>query len=148
VIAKIDRIMHGEQLGMKGMHDHVRLWAKGGFMTDLLDLLMNQGFDICITADHGNIQALGVGSPAEGALAGYRGERVRIFNDHTLRKRVMENYVDAVEWPAIGLPDTYLPLLAPVRASFVTPGEERIVHGGIAIEELIVPLIYVTQKGQ
>jgi hypothetical protein len=146
VVAKVDRIMHGEQLGMKGMHEHVKLWARGGFLTKLLDLLIDKGFNVCLTADHGNIEVAGVGSPAEGALAGYRGERVRVFESQALRRRVSVKYPKALEWPSVGLPDSYLPLLAAGRSAFIPNGEVRVSHGGLALEELIVPLVYVTQK--
>lgn len=146
VVAKVDRIMHGEQLGMKGMHEHVRLWARSGFLTKLLDLLIGKGFNVCLTADHGNIEVSGVGSPAEGALAGYRGERVRVFESQALRRQVGIRYPKALEWPSVGLPDSYLPLLAAGRSAFIPNGEVRVSHGGLALEELIVPLVYVTQK--
>lgn len=146
VVDKLDRIMHGMELGKEGMHDQVRLWATKGFMTQLLNLLLGMGFEVYVTADHGNIHATGIGRLDEGALAEYRGERVRIFNDKGLRERVKAKFPDSLCWQSAALPEGYLPLLAPKRSAFITAGESRVVHGGISIEELIVPLIYVSRE--
>jgi len=41
----------------------------------------------------------------------------------------------------VGLPSDYYPLVASGRDAFVNPGDSIVGHGGIAIEEVIVPLI-------
>ena len=46
-------------------------------------------------------------------------------------------------WPSLGLPDDYCALLAPHRKAFIRDGETIVGHGGISIEELIVPLIQI-----
>jgi len=79
VINKVDKIMHGMELGASGMISQVRDWAKEGSLARLLDILLDFGFDITLTSDHGNIEAHGCGHPKEGATAEVRGERVRVF---------------------------------------------------------------------
>jgi hypothetical protein len=64
-------------LGTAGMHNQVRQWAAEGFLTSLLDLLLDHGYTVFLTTDHGNIECVGRGRPAEGAVADLRGERVR-----------------------------------------------------------------------
>ena len=51
------------------------------YLNTLLDLLLDRGFRVYLTSDHGNIEAEGCGRPAEGAVADLRGERVRIYPD-------------------------------------------------------------------
>ena len=143
VVDKVDKIMHGMHLGTAGMHNQVRQWGQEGFMARLLQLLIGQGFAVFLTSDHGNIEAVGCGRPAEGAAAEQRGERARIYSDAALRRRVSERFPDAVAWPPIGLPDDFLPLLAPPRAAFVRAGDRVVAHGGISLEELVVPLVRV-----
>jgi len=143
VIDKVDRIMHGMELGTAGMHNQVRQWAQQPYMAELLDLLLNRGFHVFLTSDHGNIEAEGCGCPAEGAVANLRGERVRIYSDKLLRDKVKERFPAALEWEPIGLPDTFLPLIAPARQAFVLEGEHIVSHGGISIEEIIVPFIQI-----
>ncbi|MBU2053723.1 MAG: BREX-3 system phosphatase PglZ [Proteobacteria bacterium] len=146
VIDKVDRIMHGMELGAAGMHNQVRQWANQSYLASLLDLLLDRGFRVFLTSDHGNIEAEGCGRPSEGAVADLRGERVRIYSDPLLRKKVADRFPDAVEWPSVGLPNDYLPLLAPSRKAFVREKERLVSHGGISIEEVIVPLVQIERK--
>ena len=139
----VDDIMHGMQLGERGMQGQVRQWARQPFLADLLDRLLDHGFTIWLTSDHGNIEAVGCGSPSEGAVADLRGERVRTYSDETLRDRVAAQFPEAEKWPPLGLPEDYLPLLAPGRRAFVAEGKTPVCHGGASIEEVIVPLIRI-----
>jgi len=171
VIDKVDRIMHGMELGAAGMHNQVRQWARQGFMRDLLGLLHDRGFQVYLASDHGNIEARGVGRPAEGAVADLRGERVRVYSDPRLRAKVkaaidshlpwrspsgqpaaVQNggpavlSLESLEWPSVGLPEDYLALIAPNRAAFVRAGEPLVGHGGISVEELLVPLVQIDRR--
>ena len=143
VVDKVDKIMHGMELGTAGMHNQVRQWAGEGFLAGLLDLLLDDGFAVFLTSDHGNIEAEGRGRPSEGVVADVRGERARIYPDPVLRSRVHEQFPDAVAWPAIGLPEDCLALLAPARTAFVREGERIVGHGGVSIEEVVVPWIRI-----
>lgn len=148
VIDKVDRIMHGMELGAAGMHNQVRQWARQGFMRDLLGLLHDRGFQVYLASDHGNIEARGVGRPAEGAVADLRGERVRVYSDPRLRAQIKEQFLESLEWPSVGLPEDYLALIAPNRAAFVRAGETLVGHGGISVEELLVPLVQIDRRDQ
>ena len=146
VVDKVDKIMHGMELGSSGMHNQVRQWSQQPFMGRLIDLLIAAGYRVYLTSDHGNIEASGCGRPAEGAVADLRGERARIYSDRTLRDRVRGRFPDAIEWPPTGLPNDCLPLLAPHRAAFVRETERVVGHGGIALEEVIVPFVRIERK--
>lgn len=148
VVDKIDKIMHGMELGTAGMHNQVRQWIEQKFVVELLNLLLDQNFGIFLIADHGNIEAVGCGSPTEGVVADIRGERVRVYPDPSLRAKVKEKFPAAIAWPPLGLPEDYLPLLAPHRSAFVQAGKRIVGHGGISVEELIVPFIQVTRRDE
>ncbi len=143
VVDKVDKIMHGMALGAAGMHNQVRQWAGEGFMAGLLDALLDGGFAVFLTSDHGNVEAEGRGRPAEGAIAEVRGERARIYPDAVLRSRVKERFPDAIEWPSVGLPEDCLALLAPGRTAFVREGERIVGHGGVSLEEVVVPMVEI-----
>ena len=146
VIDKVDRIMHGMELGAAGMLSQVRQWAKQGFMQKLISFLHEHGFQIYLTSDHGNIEAKGIGKPAEGAVAELRGERARVYRDPRLRARAKERFREAWEWPPIGLPEGYLALLAPNRSAFVQEGKRVVSHGGVSVEEVIVPFVEIRRQ--
>lgn len=147
VMDKVDKIMHGMELGIAGMHNQVRQWAQLPYLNTLLNQLLARGFRVYLTSDHGNIEAEGCGRPAEGAMADLRGERVRIYKDKILRSKVKGHFPAALEWDAVGLHDSYLALLAPGRRAFVREGERTVCHGGISVEELIVPLVQIERRG-
>lgn len=123
VVDKVDKIMHGMELGTAGMHNQIGQWAVQGYLAELIDLLRNLDFGIWLTSDHGNIQALGCGRPSEGAIAETRGERVRIYSSEILRDNVKQKFPDAIEWPLYGLPDNFFSLLAPDRRAFIKEGK-------------------------
>ena len=146
VVDKVDRIMHGMTLGTAGMHNQVRQWAAEGHFAALVDVLFKHGFHVYVTSDHGNIEAVGCGRPDEGATADVRGERVRVYPNENLRRGVAERFPDAWRWPANGLPQNYLPLLAPGRSAFVRQNERTVAHGGVCLEELIVPFVQIVPR--
>ncbi len=147
VVDKVDKIMHGMEMGAAGMHNQVCQWAKQPYLNTLLDLLLDRGFRVYLTSDHGNLEAEGCGRPSEGAVADLRGERVRIYPDAALRGKVKEQFPDALEWGTVSLPEDYLALLAPARQAFVQEKQRTVSHGGISVEELIVPLIQIDRRG-
>jgi hypothetical protein len=146
VIDKVDKIMHGMEMGSAGMLNQVRQWSHQPYLNTLLGMLLDRGFSVYLTSDHGNIEAEGCGCPSEGAVADLRGERVRIYPDSALRSKVKDYFPSAIEWDPIGLPDNYLALLAPARQAFVHEKQRTVSHGGISIEELIVPLVEIKRK--
>jgi PglZ domain len=143
VVDKVDRIMHGMELGAAGTHNQVRQWAAEGFLSMLLDLLLSNGFLVFLTADHGNVESVGCGRPKEGVTADIRGERARIYSDPVLRASVAARFPAAISWKPLGLPEDFLPLLSAGRSAFVPEGHRTVAHGGVTLEETIVPFVRV-----
>jgi hypothetical protein len=141
VVDKVDKIMHGMQLGSAGMHNQIKQWCQGGFLAALVGQLLDYGYVVWLTADHGNIQCDGKGRPSEGVIAETRGERVRVYPTPELRAQVAGAFPFAHEWQPVGLPADYFPLVAGGHDAFVNPGGAIVGHGGVAIEEVIVPLV-------
>jgi len=102
---------------------------------------LDSGYGVWLTSDHGNIECIGKGRPSEGAIAESRGERVRVYPSNELRSRVAKDYSFSFEWKPIGLPQDYYPLMAMGSTAFVKEGDSMVGHGGIAIEEVLVPLV-------
>jgi len=141
VVDKVDRIMHGMELGTAGMHNQVRQWACEGFLARFLDILIGAGFEVYLTADHGNAESIGCGRPKEGLTADVRGERARIYSDPILRAGVAAKFPAAIPWKPMGLPNDFLPLLAGDRSAFIAEGQRTVAHGGVTLEEVVVPLV-------
>ena len=141
VVGTVDQSMHGVVTGSRGLHSVVRDWAQSGALGRLATSLLDDDFDVFITADHGNIEGVGIGKPNVGAVADERGERVHVFTDELTRLSVHGQYPGSLPWPQIGLPETYHALLAPGRSAFIHEGKTTVAHGGIALEEVLVPFI-------
>lgn len=92
------------------------------------------------------MQGRGIGKPQVGVLAEERGSRAYVFDDTRTRSIASSKMPTAIEWPQIGLPDSYVALLAPSRDAFATKGAELIGHGGIAMEEVIVPFVQIRRR--
>jgi hypothetical protein len=138
---KVDQIMHGMELGMVGMAGQVRTWAEEGFLPRLLARLIELGFDVFISADHGNTEANGIGTPREGALVDKGGERCRIYSEPSLTKSCVADFPGTLEWSHPGLPDTLSTLLAPHGKAYTQLGSTMLGHGGPSLEEVCVPFI-------
>jgi hypothetical protein len=69
-----------------------------------------------------------------------------VYSDKILRAQVQKRFPGAIDWPSIGLPENFLPLLAPNRSAFIAEGKRVVGHGGISIEELIVPYVQVRRE--
>ena len=146
VVDKVDKIMHGVQLGSPGMHNQIKQWADAGFLDRLFQYLLELDFQIWLTSDHGNIECQGIGKPNEGAIAETRGERVRIYSSDTLRDTVAQPYPSALAWNPVGLPENYYPLLLSDGGAFTSKGTTLVGHGGISIQEVIVPLVKIERR--
>ena len=144
VVSKIDQSMHGIKTGSGGLHAIVGQWARSGAMGRLFSGLIELGYDLTITADHGNIHYRGIGRPNVGVVPEERGERVHVFNDENTRAAIAKDFPDAISWPQIGLPETYRALLAPNRGAFLAKDQNAVGHGGIAMEEVIVPFVKIS----
>jgi hypothetical protein len=143
---KVDKIMHGMQLGSVGMAGQVKAWAEEGFLLHLFDILLKLGFELFISSDHGNLEATGIGRPREGVLSDTRGERCRIYSDPILTRSCLADFPDAVAWESVGLPEGISTLLAPYGKAFGQKGAKLLCHGGAALEEVCVPFVRVSNS--
>jgi len=147
-----DELAHNATLGTKDQQSSLKLWldSSKGLNSDplenLIDSFLDREFSIFITSDHGHVEATGFGQPSEGLLAQTRGKRARIYKDHLLALRVQNTFSDTILWENDGiLPDTMSVLMPSRRNAFTLNGDVVVTHGGISIDEIIVPLIQITK---
>ncbi|SME36446.1 PglZ domain protein [Bacillus paranthracis] len=145
VIDVIDKFTHHAVLGEKSLVSNLEIWLQTNYLVNLLADLIKEKYTIYLTADHGNTIAKGIGRISEGVLVDQKGERVRIYSD-TILYEDSASKIDAVGWNNAGLPENYNVLLSQYGQAFVQKGEEIVTHGGISIEEVVVPFIKVQQN--
>lgn len=145
VIDAVDRLMHNAIQGQQSLRLELDLWLRQGFLVRLLTKLLQYEYDVYLASDHGNLESRGTGRLREGVLAETRGERVRIYTDERLRDDMIVT-AGGIAWPGDGLPEHLHVMLARYGKAFVSEGERVISHGGISLEEVVVPFVRVRQR--
>ena len=143
VIDVIDKFMHGAKQGNRTMASEVENWLSTGYFQNLLNLLHNEKFDIYVTADHGNVECQGRGRIFQGVTVDSADQRLRIYKSDNIRKQTAIENPDTLLWDNVNLPDGYYVLLAKNNDAFVPKNDRIITHGGIHIEEVIVPFVRI-----
>ena len=145
VVDMVDEIVHGATLGKRGIASQIDDWCDTGFVEQLMTLLLDQGFEIFLTSDHGNVDATGVGRLSQGVLSEIKGERVRVYRSADLASSVPAE-LDTFRFDLPGLPVDFLPVYPKGRGAFTGVGDRVVAHGGMSVEELIVPFVRITPK--
>lgn len=142
VINAVDNFLHKAQLSIKEVHNNLRFWTENAGFEDLIKKLLDLGYDIFIASDHGNIESTGIGRPKEGLAVDVAGERMRLYSSDFDSSNLLGGY-DAYLWEGIGLPNQYHYFICNKSYSFTTKNEVIMAHGGISVEEIIVPFIHI-----
>ncbi len=142
VVNAVDELLHAaEVLGDSQVASSVDLWARTGFLRELVTQAISKGYETWVTADHGNLPTVPGPVPRDGQTVESAGTRVRLYPNEILRAGAAE-YGDV--WDPPVLPESWLkPLFAHGRRGFHSSGV-RVSHGGLSIDEVIVPFAQVT----
>ena len=109
----------------------------------LSERLLAKGFVVYITADHGNTLCPGKGKLVGAGIAveskSHRMAVVKYFAD---KAGLMDKY-GLTEYPKYYLPQEYDYLICDKDTSLDNPGEQVMTHGGMTIDEVIVPFIKI-----
>lgn len=143
VVDEVDDRLHKER-SKTDIAIWIENWLATGFVCRLFSILLDKGYHVYLTADHGNVESTGIGRPNQGVIAETRGERVRVYRSASLLADSAAAYPSTVKLDLAGLPANFMPLFAGGRTAFVPAGEKVVVHGGVSVEELIVPFVKIS----
>lgn len=143
---QIDDLVHTAIMKTAGLHLLVNKWIAEGHLQKLLMRLHQEGFVVYLTADHGNVAATGVGNPREGVLVEQKGKRVRVYDRNEFLEEVAIKFSESIRWPNYGLPTACHVLLSGNLKAFTDAGDEVVSHGGIALEEVMVPFVAIIRE--
>jgi len=145
VVSDVDEMMHGSKY--RSTHAaQIREWMDRGSFVGLLSGLLDQGFEVTVTSDHGGTSSVGAGRPNVGSMSSGKGARALTgFADLPSARRVEQQEFECIYWgpDESGLGGTEWDVLAVSGQSFQPKGTESITHGGITPEEVIVPLVTI-----
>ena len=139
----VDEMLHSPMTSKKTLINRMKnevLPASG--LDKIISGLLENGFRIFITSDHGNTYSQGIGKRLPSALALEKSSRYVISRGKTISSMESEILDNGAyfEFPHI-LGDYHIFVMKDRLA--MGSSEKKLTHGGISIEELIVPFIEV-----
>ena len=138
VINMIDDLSHSNRLGKQDVSRQISVWCdRENIIQRICLMLMENDFSIYVTSDHGNVEAVGIGTLNQGTIADIRGQRVRVYDNKALASVIPED-VDIFQFEVDGLPSNFFPYYAGGRGAFTQAGKKVVSHGGISLGEMIV----------
>lgn len=145
VINFIDDLMHSAKdikEGKQFFYDTIKSYLEHSNLDELIKILINHGYKIYITSDHGNIAGYGNGKKVSKDLTEKYAKRVVIFDREQLGREFCSNETEFI-YKTNFLPENFYPVYTTDYSLYDKKGNNEISHGGISIEELIVPFIEV-----
>lgn len=142
VIDICDKLMHDELQGLDGLLQGISNWMKDGELIRLISSLHEKGFTLYMTADHGNTATIAEGRFTKpGILADPASRRAVVYQSFAdpleLKKFTTTQYAGTY------LPDGYTAYLFTEGTCYGTPGKEYVTHGGMTLEEAVVPFVKI-----
>jgi hypothetical protein len=144
----IDDMIHGSTQGAADLLASLRTWLQGdaAWLEALIERLLAQRFTVFLASDHGHVAAVGFGQPQEGVLVETRSKRARLYDNADFAAAVQGDFPDTTLWRDDGLlPPDRLALMPKGRQAFAPVGARVVSHGGLTLEEIIVPFVTITQ---
>ncbi|WP_031552721.1 PglZ domain-containing protein [Oribacterium sp. FC2011] len=144
IINDVDDMVHGQLQGRTGMYNDISLLMKQGKLIGTVRRMLKAGFDVYISADHGNTPCTGMGKLMKsGVETETKSHRMVVLKDFADKDAILEKYPGLIEYPKYYLDKQFDYLICGIGGSFDAKGEEVMNHGGITIDEVIVPFIKI-----
>ncbi len=144
IINDVDDMVHGQLQGRAGMYNDITLLMQQGKLAGIVQRMLRRGFDVYISADHGNVPCTGRGKLMKsGVETETKSHRMVVLKDFADKSAILEKYPGIIEYPGYYLDKDFTYLICGIGSSFDAKGEEVMNHGGITIDEVIVPFIKI-----
>ena len=145
VVNFFDDVMHSARdlkAGKRVFYDTLISYLNNSATERFFDLLLGAGYRVFVTSDHGNVDAVGIGVQSPKALVEAYARRVAIFDQEPIARAFADQHGLTLFRP-IFLPDNLYPVYPPADGLFAPDRSAGISHGGLAVEEMIVPFVEV-----
>ena len=141
VINEVDDIVHGQRQQRIGMLNAMRFLGKEGKLQVLIKSLARSGYEVYITSDHGNTPCVGVGGFRSGVEMESKSMRMIVLKDFADKHELVDQY--ATEYPGHYLDKNYEFYVCEPGVSYDSKDERVMTHGGMTIDEVIVPFVKI-----
>lgn len=142
VINIVDDLMHSELQGEKGMYTGLSTWLESGNLSVLINRLMQDGFTIYLTADHGNTSAIAQGRFQKPTIITENASRRAVIYQSFAGAEELDRF-SVIEYTGQYVPQGFRYFAFEAHSCYGDKGTEYISHGGMAIEEMVVPFVKV-----
>ncbi len=147
VINFIDDLMHAVgssgKCGERVFFDAINSYMENSNLDSLFKELLEGGYRVYITSDHGNIAGIGTGLKVSNDTIETYAKRMVLFDKEQLAKDFAEKnnqyMLDAVSF----YPEDFFPVYPQDEDMYIAKGECAISHGGLSVEEMIVPFVEI-----
>lgn len=143
-VEDIDLLVHAQPFDERAMYATLNDWAERSVFLWLLKDLLDEGYRVFVTSDHGFIRAEPIGASRAGATAAKHG-RFERFSDPVLAAAAAAK--DPSEpwrrWTGHGLPADWHIVFAPLFGMYFQDRHIRLTHGGPTMEEVVVPWVEI-----
>jgi|GEM_PF-3798438 len=104
---------------------------------------LEQDYRVFITSDHGSVWCRGMGLKQDKHLLEERAKRACLFNNELLAKEFVEKDRELRMFSCKEIFDDQFVVFSPWRKMFGNVDQNEITHGGMHLEEVIVPFVEV-----
>jgi len=142
-VEDIDLLLHSEVIDERALYARLDHWAERELLLWLIDILLDEGYRVYITSDHGFVGVQSIGGSKAGATADKHG-RFERYSDPVLADAAAAKMAEPWRrWKGFGLPPDHHILFAPMFGMYFTDRHTRLTHGGPTIEEVVVPWVEI-----
>ena len=142
VVNIIDDLMHAELQGLSGIQQGLSDWIRSGSLAKMLQMLIDNGYTVFMTSDHGNTSAIAKGRFTKPSVFAEPASRRAILYDASFDARELDKF-EIMRYSGIYLPDEYDAYLFGVDSCYGDAGKEYITHGDMTLEEAVVPFVRI-----
>lgn len=143
IINDVDDMVHAQPQGRLGMYNDISVLSDEGKLRKLTDRLLAKGFDVYITADHGNTLCNGIGRfVGAGVDVETKSHRMVVLRNFADKAKMADKF-GLIEYPKNYLPKEYDYLICNTDTSLDNSGDQVMTHGGMTIDEVVVPFIKI-----
>jgi len=134
-----DRRGHALDPEMDSLSHQAAVWGGKQQPAGIVSEALANGYRVFVTADHGQVDGVGIGRPNVGIVPEERSKRVIMFASGT----PVDAYAQYGEtrYQPITLPRGRSAVFAPYGDSFGDRGTSAFSHGGMTIEEVMIPFV-------
>lgn len=143
IINDVDDMVHAQHQERLGMLNDIGVLSDQHLLADMTKQFLADGFDVYITADHGNTLCTGLGKlMGTGVETETKSRRMLVLQNFADKTKLIQKY-GLIEYPGYYLNKSFDYLICEVGDSFDVKGETVMTHGGISIDEVVVPFIKI-----